>query len=71
MGAQGSGIATALVLWLQAGVFAIYVSRSAHYRDLGLFAHFEGPDTRAIVATASYALFEATYFKEYSPKKRE
>ena len=48
MGAQGSGIATALVLWLQAGVFAIYVSRSAHYRDLGLFAHFEGPDMRAI-----------------------
>ena len=48
LGAQGSGIVTALVLWLQAGAFAVYVSRSRHYRDLDLFARIEGPDPRAI-----------------------
>lgn len=48
LGAQGSGMATALVLWLQMGAFAVYVVCSRHYRDLALFAHFERPDLRAI-----------------------
>ena len=47
MGAQGSGLATAIVLWLQAIAFSIYVARRRHYRDLHLFARFEKPDMRA------------------------
>ena len=47
MGAQGSGLATAIVLWLQAIAFTTYVARRRHYRDLHLFARFEKPDMRA------------------------
>ena len=50
MGAQGSGAATAIVLWLQAIAFSVYVARRRHYRDLHLFAHFEKPDPRAFAA---------------------
>lgn len=48
LGAQGSGIATALVLWVQALVFAWYVARSRHYRALHVFARMEAPDRRAL-----------------------
>jgi MATE family multidrug resistance protein len=47
-GAQGSGIATALVLWLQALAFALDVARSHHYRGLDLFARMERPNRAAI-----------------------
>lgn len=48
LGALGSGIATALVLWLQTIAFALYVVRSRHYRDLGLATPFESPNVEAI-----------------------
>ena len=49
LGAQGSGIANAIVLWLQVLAFGTYVRLSPRYRDLQLFAHFEKPDPRAIL----------------------
>ncbi|MGH9897305.1 MAG: MATE family efflux transporter [Pyrinomonadaceae bacterium] len=48
LGARGSGIATAVVLWLQTIAFSVYVARSRRYRDLDLLAHFEKPDSRAL-----------------------
>jgi len=48
LGALGSGIATALVLWLQTAAFAVYVATRRHYRDLHLFAHFERPNARLL-----------------------
>lgn len=50
LGAFGSGAATALALWLQAGAFALYVARSRHYRALDLFARWERPDPSALLA---------------------
>lgn len=49
LGARGSGIANAIVLWLQVGAFAVYVRSSPRYRDLHLFARFERPDLRAML----------------------
>jgi MATE family multidrug resistance protein len=43
MGAAGLGYATAIVLWLQALGFYLYLRFDAHYVDLGLFARFDGP----------------------------
>ncbi|HEY3521654.1 MAG TPA: MATE family efflux transporter [Rhodanobacteraceae bacterium] len=48
LGAQGSGVANAFVLWLQVAAFATYVRLSPRYRPLHLFARFEKPDPRAI-----------------------
>ncbi|GAP65215.1 putative efflux protein, MATE family [Mizugakiibacter sediminis] len=48
LGARGSGIATAAVLWLEMLGFAVYVARHRNYRALGLFAHFEWPRPRVI-----------------------
>lgn len=48
LGAFGSGIATALVLWLQTIAFAVYVARRRHYRELHLFARFEAPNTEVL-----------------------
>jgi len=42
-GAQGSGMATASVLWLQLSVFASYVALRRHYRVYAPFARFEWP----------------------------
>ena len=42
-GAQGSGMATALVLWLQLLAFATYIARRGHYVRFAPFAHFEWP----------------------------
>ena len=47
-GAQGSGMATAIVLWLQFSAFAIYLGSRKHYRAIGPFAHFEWPHWQAI-----------------------
>jgi MATE family multidrug resistance protein len=44
LGAQGSGIATAAVLWIQMLAFATYVTRRRHYRELDLFAQFDKPN---------------------------
>ncbi len=48
LGALGSGIATALVLWLQLFAFATYVAMRHYYRDLHLFARFDAPDWDAL-----------------------
>jgi MATE family multidrug resistance protein len=44
LGARGLGLATAIVLWLQAAGFALYLRRSRRFADLGLFARWERPD---------------------------
>lgn len=49
LGAEGSGIATACVLWLQFLAFALYLAIHKNYRDVAPFAHFEVPDWHAIV----------------------
>lgn len=43
LGAQGSGIATAIVLWIEAIAMAIYIARRRHYLALGLFTRFDPP----------------------------
>lgn len=48
LGAQGSGLATALVLWLQTGAFALYLARHRNYQALRLFARFDRPHGGAI-----------------------
>ncbi len=48
LGAQGSGIATACALWIQALAFASYVASRRHYRALRPFAGFERPAPAAI-----------------------
>ena len=42
-GAAGLGMATAIVLWLQAAGFALYLRRSRRFADLELFARWEAP----------------------------
>ena len=49
-GAQGSGMATATVLWVQALAFAAYLRLRRHYRDIAPFGTFEWPQWHAIVA---------------------
>ncbi|MFT3790819.1 MAG: MATE family efflux transporter [Rudaea sp.] len=49
-GAQGSGAATALVLWIEVGAFALYLHRRRNYRDIAPFARFEAPRWREIGA---------------------
>lgn len=48
LGARGSGIATATVLWVEALAFLAYVASRHHYRALRLFARFERPAPAAI-----------------------
>ena len=48
MGARGSGIATAIVLWLEMLGFAIYVLKHRNYRDLNLRGRMARPDRRQI-----------------------
>jgi MATE family multidrug resistance protein len=48
LGAQGSGMATATVVWIEMLAFAGYVATRRHYRDLGLGARLGHPDLRAI-----------------------
>jgi MATE family multidrug resistance protein len=49
-GAEGSGEATAMVLWTEAAAFALYLHRHRNYRDIAPFAHFETPRWREIGA---------------------
>ncbi len=49
-GAQGSGMATATVLWLQLAAFASYIALRRHYRAYAPFAHFEWPRWSEIYA---------------------
>lgn len=49
-GAQGSGMATAIVLWLQTLAFALYLKFRRHYREFAPFGRFEPPHWHTIVA---------------------
>ncbi|NID04573.1 MATE family efflux transporter [Luteibacter jiangsuensis] len=48
MGARGSGIATAVVLWAEMLGFATYVLKHRNYRDLNLRGRLAKPDLRQI-----------------------
>ncbi|KAG9609015.1 hypothetical protein KCV01_g4081, partial [Aureobasidium melanogenum] len=48
MGARGSGIATAIVLWLEMIGFGIYVLKHRNYRDLNLRQRMARPDMKQI-----------------------
>ena len=48
MGARGSGIATAVVLWIEMCGFAIYLLRHPNYRGLGLLDRFDPPRWKVI-----------------------
>ncbi|MBN8482680.1 MAG: MATE family efflux transporter [Xanthomonadales bacterium] len=48
LGAFGCGLATAIVLWLQALAFATYTACNARYRRLGLLARLDRPDRRVL-----------------------
>jgi MATE family multidrug resistance protein len=43
LGAAGLGYATAIMLWIQAGSFALYLRLSPRFADLSLFSPFEPP----------------------------
>ena len=43
LGAGGLGVASAMMMWGQMIGFALYLSRSKRFADLGLFARFERP----------------------------
>ncbi len=49
-GAQGLGMATAIVLWLQLAAFAVYIAARRHYRPFAPFASFDWPRPHAIFA---------------------
>ena len=48
LGAEGSGIANALALWLQLAAFAAYLKFGWRFRHLNLFARMERPDWQAL-----------------------
>jgi len=48
LGAGGLGIASAIMLWLQALTFGLYLWKSKRFADLGLFARFDPPQWAAI-----------------------
>lgn len=48
LGAAGLGWATAIVLWLQALGFALWLHAASGYRDLRLFRGFDRPDPRLL-----------------------
>src|SRR5699024_9787978 len=48
LGALGSGIATAIVLWLEFIGFAVYILRHRNYRGLGLLERFDWPRWKRI-----------------------
>ncbi len=48
LGAFGCGLATAIVLWVQCGAYALYVARRSRYRELNLLARFDRPDWRTL-----------------------
>jgi MATE family multidrug resistance protein len=53
LGAAGLGIATAVVLWLQAAGFLVYLAKSPRFADLQLFARWDRPhwpQLRALLA---------------------
>ena len=49
MGANGLGVASAIMLWAQAICFALYLWRSKRFADLALFSTFERPNKAILV----------------------
>ncbi|MGV8932801.1 MAG: MATE family efflux transporter [Luteimonas sp.] len=43
MGAGGLGIASSIMMWMQALAFVVYLARSTRFADLGLFSRFDPP----------------------------
>ena len=56
LGAAGLGLATAVVLWLQAAAFMIYLAKSPRFADLNLFSGWVGPDWPQIRALLALGL---------------
>jgi multidrug resistance protein, MATE family len=52
-GAQGSGMATAGVLWIQLAAFAVYIGVRRHYQGFAPLARFEWPHPRTILGLLS------------------
>ena len=50
LGAVGSGVASAIVLWLMAGFMAAYVHFKPQYERYGAFSHFEWPQIKPLMA---------------------
>lgn len=48
LGAQGLGIASAVMMWMQAVCFALYLGKARRFAALGLFSHFEPPRRQPI-----------------------
>jgi len=48
LGAAGVGIASALMFWLQAIAFAVYLWRARRFADLGLFARWDRPHGKTL-----------------------
>ncbi len=48
LGAEGLGMASAIMMWLQALCFAGYLWKTKRFAHLQLFSHFEGPKLRPI-----------------------
>lgn len=49
-GARGSGLATSIVLWINAGVFLLFIARAGAYRGIGWERGRMGPDLAVIGA---------------------
>jgi MATE family multidrug resistance protein len=56
LGAGGLGIASAVMMWAQALVFALYLSRAKRFADLRLFERFEAPRRAPIAGLLSTGL---------------
>jgi MATE family multidrug resistance protein len=50
MGAAGLGVASAVMMWMQALCFSIYLWKSKRFAHLHLFAHAEWPQRKAIAS---------------------
>lgn len=48
MGAGGLGLASAVMMWMQALAFALYLARARRFADIGLFEHFDRPHAPTI-----------------------
>jgi MATE family multidrug resistance protein len=53
-GREGLGIASAVMMWLQAIAFATYLWFTKRFAHLQLFSHFEGPRWKAIWELAAH-----------------
>lgn len=67
LGAEGLGYASAIVLWAQAAIFAVYLSRARRFADIGLFARLDPPRWRPIATLLRIGLpIGVTVFMEGS-----